>query len=406
MTRELTIVSQYFHPEQNATSNLLTELAVELARRGVAVHVVTTTPSYRGISRQPRRSRHAGVDIVRVPSLPTSRRTRSGRAVATMSFAVAAALQLVSDRRGGPVLLVTTPPQMLWAAPVLRRLRRRVPLLLIHDLYPDIAEALGYLRHDGLLARTWRWLNRCAFGHAAGVVVLGPNMGSTIVERYGVSATRIVEIPNWSDPEFISPRAKSQNRFAREHGFVEPFVVQMSGNLGLFQEIDALLGAAERLEGSGILFVFIGEGGQRHKIVDASRRLTNVRVLDFVPRAEVPLSLTACDLSVISLRARVEGLAVPSRLYAAMAAGVPILAIMDSSSDAAVTVQRHRCGDVATRDPDDIARRILALREDAAGRAQMGRNAREAAVREYTVHRAAQRYESVLRSLSEAPCDA
>ena len=164
------------------------------------------------------------------------------------------------------------------------------------------------------------------------------------------------------------------------------------------------MGAAERLEGSGVLFVFIGDGGQRPKIVAASRRLTNVRVLDFVPRADVPLSLTACDLSVISLRARVDGLAVPSRMYAAMAAGIPILAIMDSSADAAITVRRHRCGDVAARDPADIARRILKLRDDATARAQMGRNAREAAVREYTVLRAAQRYESLLSSLSEASC--
>lgn len=397
----LTIVSQYFWPEQASTAVLLFELARALHDRGVAVRAIAGQPSYHGAARAPRQEVVEGVEIHRVPTTQADKNRALGRASNTMSFAAAAAARLATERSRDPLLIVTCPPQGLWLGPLARRLRGRPYVLLIHDLYPEIAVAVGRMQARSAATRLWRRLNRAAFAGAAGVVALGPLMRDRILSDYlpDGDPERVVAIPNWADGAFIRPVPKTaaDNPFVAEHGLEGEFVVQMSGNLGLFQEIDVALEAARLLRGEGVRFLFVGEGGQKPKIARAAQELDNVTLLDFVPRAMLPHSLAAADVALISLIRGVEGLAVPSRLYPVMAAGRPTIALMTEDADVARQVRESDCGLVVPHDARALADAVRSLKADPARCRRLGENARREFESRYTLDVVAERYHRFLR---------
>ncbi len=88
-------------------------------------------------------------------------------------------------------------------------------------------------------------------------------MKRRLVETKGADPAKIRVIHNWADAEAIQPGPKD-NPFAREHGLVDKFVVMHSGNVGMSQDVDALLDVAERLRNlPDVVVAIVGEGSRK-----------------------------------------------------------------------------------------------------------------------------------------------
>ena len=112
------------------------------------------------------------------------------------------------------------------------------------------------------------------------------------------------------------------------------------------------------------LFIGAGSGYGALRAAIAERRLENVVFRPYQDRAQLPLSLTAPDLHLVTLRPECEGLVMPSKLYGALAAGRPIVFIGDPEGDTARIV---RDGPGLVASPEEIpalAAQIRALRRE------------------------------------------
>jgi len=141
------------------------------------------------------------------------------------------------------------------------------------------------------------------------------------------------------------------------------FLVLHAGNIGFSGAWETLLEAARLLENEGVGFLFVGDGARRPQIEAAAMGCRAIRFLPFRPPEEVPYVLAAGDLQVVTLRRGLEGVVVPSKMYAVLAAGRPVLAVTPLGSDVARIVGRHACGLIA--DPDDPAAVAAAIRGSA-----------------------------------------
>ncbi|MCA6541733.1 MAG: hypothetical protein IM576_00275, partial [Pseudanabaena sp. M074S1SP2A07QC] len=109
-----------------------------------------------------------------------------------------------------------------------------------------------------------------------------------------------------------SPIAKSENWFAKLYGLTDCFVVLYSGNLGRYHDSQTFLNCAQLLMNRpDIKFVFIGNcvGSQVIKQAIASCQLPNVLQLPYQDREVLSCSLTACDLSLVSILPNVGDIA-------------------------------------------------------------------------------------------------
>jgi colanic acid biosynthesis glycosyl transferase WcaI len=155
-----------------------------------------------------------------------------------------------------------------------------------------------------------------------------------------------------------------------------------AGNIGLSQNLDVVLDAAEILKPrTDIVIVFIGDGNRREVLESAARArdLDNVRFIPFQPRASLRWTYATSDVCLVSLKPGLAGYIVPSKLYPILAAGRPYIAAVEALTEVAALTAQHRCGVMVTPgDAAALAASIVALADNRSEREAMGRRARAA----------------------------
>lgn len=327
------------------------------------------------------REQHEGVRILRANGTRFSPRRFAGRVANYLSYFASAGVASLSIGRHDVVVALTDPPIVgllaLWAA---RRTGAKF-VFLCEDIFPEVAALVEGFRNP-LVNRTLDRINRYLIAHADAIVALGPRMQRRLVEEKNADPSRVTVIHNWADCEAIQPSDKD-NAFSRANGLADGFVVMHSGNVGLSQNLDVVLDAAERLrDRDGLVFAIVGDGSTRRALeADAARRgLANVRFLPYQSKALLGQSFAAADVFLVSLKPGLEGYIVPSKIYGILAAGRPFIAAVDPSCEVAEIARDARCGLVAPPgDAAALATAIRTLHEDRAEVAAMGRRARDAA---------------------------
>jgi colanic acid biosynthesis glycosyl transferase WcaI len=405
MSRRIRFISQYFMPEAGATSELLSGIASELSRLGFSVDAIAGQPTYHGASRLPRIISDQNVAVLRVWSTQWEKDSTVGRIVNTISFAVSACIAALATPRKTILLAVTNPPVNLWICWLCNRLRGVAYVLIIHDVYPDIAVKLGALTARSPVAAVWRTLNRWSYARAQRIVVLGRDMRKIILRDLPeIMQAKVVIIANWADGRQVYPVPREKHEMIRALKIEDRFIVQYSGNIGRFHEIDTVLGAAAELKGDGFFFLFIGTGAQACQVKKMIRNSGSghIALLPFQPREMLGATLTACDVGLVTLQAGLSGLAVPSKLYGILAAGKPIIVIGPEDCEAARVVRDNRCGMVVPPgDAGALATVLRELKQDSELKERLGAAARKAFERSFDLTIVSRQWMDLLSSVGE-----
>jgi glycosyltransferase involved in cell wall biosynthesis len=407
VSNKIRILSQYFYPDVATTGQLLTDLAVGLASRQFEVEVLTAFPSYGSRIEASRRESFRNISIHRLWSTRLNKNSKFGKIFNSITFFLSVLIALLFSRSTWPLLIVSNPPFLPFVGYILRKIRNIPFIFLVHDVYPDIAIRLGYLSPKGLIQRCWNLINVLILRSSSHIVVLGDSM-KDVVSKKMVSAgiheskQKISIIHNWADEEIIRPVAKSENLFLRRYGLKGKFIVQYSGNLGLFHELENVIEAASKINDPDFVFLFIGEGGKKTKLekMVAEYGLTNVMFLPYQDFSVLTHSLSAADVAIVSLEEGIEGLAMPSKLYTIMASGTPIVAFCDPNSDIADILNVSQSGFVFRHDDiDGFVAKLKELKGDRSLLQRMKINARLYFEEHFTFEKALVKYEKILLSL-------
>ncbi|MBI3878478.1 MAG: glycosyltransferase family 4 protein, partial [Verrucomicrobia bacterium] len=318
--RSVLFVNRVHPPAPGATGELLQQLAATLAASGWRVTVVAARPA--GVTA--RGETRDGVRFEWVGGLPFTRASHARRALSYLSLYPALLGRLWRVPRHGTVVMLTDPPLQFVLGLLVRPFKRCRLVHWAQDVYPEVAEELGVIRQGGVLAGLLRGVANFALRRFDRVIAVGACMKQRLVAR-GLAAEKITVIPNWADPREVRPVARGANAFLQEQGMTERFVVMYSGNFGLAHQFEPILDAAELLAAGAprVAFLLVGDGPRAAWIQGevARRNLENVRVLPPTPRARLAESLGAADVHLVSMRAELCGLVVPSKVYGVLAAG-------------------------------------------------------------------------------------
>ena len=339
--RRLTIVCENYWPEHASTGQLITDLAESLTQ-WFDVEVIASQPHYHGdYGNFPAVATHNGVKVRRVWGTRFDKKRAPGRLANWLSFAASAAFTIARTWQRRTYLFVTNPPTAPWAA-LITRAQRQPTFVLVYDLYPDLAQALGVLGQRSLPARLFDALNKAAFRASSGVIALGADMQARLHAKLG-SAAPVHVIPNWADGDLISPRPKQTSDFARQHGLEDKTVFLYAGNLGLFQDLETLIDAIAQVEaGDDCRLVFVGDGGKRPVVEAAARRSHRVMLFDYLPYEQLGDLYAAADVGLIAIEPGVEMVNMPSKTYSILAAGKPFIAVAGASRDLKQPGRRRR----------------------------------------------------------------
>jgi colanic acid biosynthesis glycosyl transferase WcaI len=385
--KRILFVNQYYWPDHASTAQHLTDLAEFLAAQGFECHVLTSQGRYKpGEPKPPSNEIHQGVHIHRVHATSLGRRGTWSRMTDYLSFYSGALGKALRLPRFDMVVTLTTPPIIGLVGAILKRLRGSRHIYWSMDLHPDASMALGRMSPRSRFGSLMHALSDSVYRQSDRVVVLGPYMADRLALKQ-VAAERIVTIPVWSRRDEIYPLPHERNPLRKSLGLEGSFVAMYSGNLGLAHSFDEFLEAARALrERRDIVFLFVGDGPRKAEVQAArdSEGLSNIRLLDPLPRQVLHASLSMADVHLISMRAEMNGIVVPGKLYGAMAAGRPVVFVGPDHCESADTIKSAGCGlTFPTGDSNALVTALELLASDPSLCRQMGERARSAFLAHY-----------------------
>jgi len=403
----LIFVNRFFAPDHSATSQILSDLAFDLADRGRDVHVVTSTQLYDDAKAAlPVSEIIKGVHVHRVPSTGFGRNALLGRSIDYVSFYRSMWQCLVALAQQGDIIVAKTDPPLSSIVAMAAARRKGARLVnWLQDIYPETAVELGVPFMRGPLAASLTALRNRSLRRADATVVVGDLMARK-VESLGAPAARVHVIPNWCNDEDIRPVTQSENSLRQSWGLAGQFVFGYSGNLGRAHEFQTLHEAAERLRNEPrFIFLMIGGGKRFEELAQAVKRQGLTCSFRFIPYQEQKMlsySLAAADAHWLSLNPKLEGLIVPSKFYGIAAVGKPIIVIGDKYGEIARLVQQHGCGIVvAPGDAEALADALRLLSSAPETISEMGHRARLMLDGHFTRQQALQRWRGLFDRLDK-----
>jgi colanic acid biosynthesis glycosyl transferase WcaI len=397
----IVLVSQVFYPNTCATSSLLTELTIHLQDENNKITVLCGFPS--GIDKQAvdHYENFNGIDIYRCGITIDSKAGLLQRIISYEFYLIHAAWKLIFIKGKDIIIGVTNPPFLSILLMVVSMITGCGYYFIVHDVYPEGLVAVGKLREQSFITKSWRKLNRYSYQKAVKLIALGRDMKELLIQNYGIESKKIEYIPNWNITPTTLPIPFEKNDLAREWGIQKKFVVQYSGNMGLWHDIDTFILAAAQLQAnSNIQFLFIGNGIRKQKAFQLAQELkiTNIIWMDFVSKEQLSTSLTCAHVALISLNTGLEGIAVPSKLYGILGAGRAILAQVPAKSEIAYTINEEECGFVVSPgDVDGLVNRIRQLESDRDLTSTMGARSFQAYKSKYTIETITKQFKKVLQ---------
>ncbi len=397
-------INRSYYPDVEATGQLLTQLCEDLAEE-FEISVIAGQPNRNLQQTSFRRwgsDFHNGVEIRRVWHTTFRKSSFVGRAINYISFLVSAAFASLTAKRPDVVVVESDPPMLCLLGGWIKWRFRCKSVVYLQDIYPQLAVALGKLP-DNWITKLLERRFAAAYRTANRVVVLSDDMRDVVLEA-DVPPDSIDVIPNWVDVAKIGP-AKRNNAFRTELGLNHKFVVMYSGNLGQCQGLHNILQAAEQLKNrEDIVFLLVGDGAAKKHLLEQAERceLSNIRFVDYQPFERLGESLSAADIHLVPVDARVSRYLMPSKLYGALASATPILTVAPEDSELAKLTTREQVGaNVEPDQPKKLAEKIAWFfdrRDDFDG---VGERARALAVESFDRPVGVDRFRQMIRQILE-----
>jgi glycosyltransferase involved in cell wall biosynthesis len=146
-------------------------------------------------------------------------------------------------------------------------------------------------------------------------------------------------------------------------------IVLHAGNMGLKQGLQQVITVARiaRSAHPMLRFVLLGDGNQRAALEASAGNLANVSFIDPVPEQAFPDTLHAADVLLVTQRADVTDMSLPSKLTSYFVAGRPVVTAASGQSAAAASTTQAGAGIVVPpEDPPALLEGILRLTTDEA----------------------------------------
>ena len=392
--KQISILTQYFYPSHAATAQLMTDLAKGLSQHDYQLNIFTGTESN---SATP--DFLTQVKIIRAFSPIRSSTSIFSKISSSIFFLVGAIGYLIFNIPGNtPLLIASNPPYAGVLGILFKIVRRGKYYFLLQDIFPESAVMSGIMNQNSILYKFFSKLIYLTYKYSEYIIVLSTSMQEFLEKKYPDLKTKIKVIENWAI-EDIPVVSKQENNFAKQHKLDEVFTVLYSGNLGRLHDIETITEAARILKDKPIKFVFIGDGAKTKIVKQAIEdyQLQNILLLPYQPRELLPLSLTACDISLVSLMPGAESIVAPSKLYGMLAAGRGIISISVPNSYINKLLTNSGCGvNVPPDNPQQLADIILQLARDNERVKSMAKIARQLYETRYTFRRALDEYEKLI----------
>ena len=358
------LIYHFFHPDTVISARLYSDLAEDLVKAGHEVTVYTSNRCIRKEGELPESEEWHGVKIRRFSRPDFRQGSNIGRVLNSLILQRKWLKAFKEHRNDFDAVIVGTDPQFCWLMfPKMKRIAPQVRLIhWVFDLYPDALAATG-----SLLMRFVAWAMRPLARRAYGNVDVMADLGSCMrrrLEQYGHHAEKVTITP-WAleEPSVVAP----VNWEMRKQLFGDAKLCLLySGTVGHAHDITPFIELARecRRRELSVGFCFAGYGNRfKAQTARITAEDSNITIAGFASEEELAARLAAADFHLISLCEGWEGIVVPSKFFASLAMGRPVIYSGPINGCIAEWIQTHGLGLIDNGKLHDALGQFLSHRE-------------------------------------------
>lgn len=328
---KILFLTDNFPPESNAPATRTYEHCVEWLKKGAEVTVITCAPNYpegkvfNGYkNRWKQEELMDGIRVIRVWSYIAANSGLFRRVLDHLSYCMTAfwaSLFVKTD------VIIATSPQLFTAVSgyMASRIKGKPWIMEVRDLWPEsikAVEAINQSRVINLLERLVQHL----YLKANRIVVVTDAFKERIQAR-GIDGDKIKVVKNGVHLHKFKYTNKNQ-AIIDQHQLGGKFIVAYIGTHGMAHKLDFILDCAQEVDNPEIHFLFVGSGAMKESLLQQAKtmKLTNVSLLDPVPKEEVAQYISITDVALINLRKTdTFRKVIPSKIFENAAMSKPIL---------------------------------------------------------------------------------
>ncbi|WP_336798473.1 glycosyltransferase family 4 protein [Exiguobacterium acetylicum] len=373
MKKNLVFVINYFYPDYASTGQLMTELCMHL-KNDFNITVIAAQPGYSNETYKGRsknifeEEQWNGLKIIRIRLPKVNKNSKISRAKYIINYFILANFVLLKEKNVDLIYTISQPPIIGGLIGTIgKKIKSSKHVYNIQDFNPEQAAAVNYT--GGISHNIAKILDKINCSYSDHVIIVGNDMKKTLEKRFGVNH-RISHsvINNWTDENQIIPLSKENievSKFLRKYNLENKFIIMYSGNLGLFYDLENLITIATKMKSiHDIHFLYIGEGASKMKMQEyvTKQDLKNVTFLPYQPKEFIKYSLNVADAHLVVNQKGIKGVSVPSKIYGVMAAGKPILGVLEQGSEAELLISKSNAGFVSEpQDYDHFIENIILM---------------------------------------------
>jgi len=393
------IFTNHFTPE----SFRVNDIAVEMAKRGHKVKVLTSIPDYpeghfhEGYSLFKRRCETIdGVEVVRVPVIPRG----DGRALRLMLnyassifFFFFYGLYQAVFHKYDCIFIHDTSPAFICIPAVLVKKIQRIPMYLwILDMWPESLTAGGI--NNKTVYNLVEKMMRSFYNNSKRLLITSLGFRKMLTSK-GVPNDKITYLPNWGDDAITSKIDCELPTMP------DGFKIMFAGNLGEAQNLENVLAAAKLTkEHPDIHWIFVGDGRKKSWVDEYVREnglAETVHCLGRFPIEMMSSFFEKADVMLVSLKnTLVFNMTLPAKVQAYMANRKPIIAMMNG--EGCDIINQANCGwGIDADNPEAMADKVIEVAAmESSELVQLGQNGFEYYQKHFTKQICMDRVEDVL----------
>ena len=178
------------------------------------------------------------------------------------------------------------------------------------------------------------------------IIVISPDF-KKFLDKESLSKTKVIE--NWSP--FIKPKVSKIQYYKRKLNPLNKFCFIYSGTLGYKHNPELFIKIAEKFPNSIIIVSSKGKFALKLKKI-SQRKLLNIKVIDWIDYKHLSSFLSIADVFIVTLDSNASAFSVPSKIYAYLTLGKPILASMPFENLGSKKIKKIKVGYVSK--PENI----------------------------------------------------
>lgn len=331
--------------------NIYTDLLRKFYMEGHAVYVVSPTERRRGVkTRCLKFGERLSILKPQIGNIQKTNVIEKGISTITLEQKFISSIKKYFASVKFDLVMYATPPITLQRA--VKYIKQRdgaVTYLMLKDIFPQNAVDMGMLSVSGVKGVLYRYFRRKEKNLYRDSDYIGcmseANVRYVQKNNEEIPREKMEVCPNCIEPSDISQAIGGEEKAAlrRKYGIPQDAKVFVyGGNLGRPQGVDFIIECLKALENiKGIFILIVGSGTEYGKLESAIKDngLVNVRLVAYVPKKEYDFLLQVCHVGLLFLDFHFTIPNFPSRLLSYMDAGLPVLAIVDGSTDVGETVR-------------------------------------------------------------------